>query len=178
MVQPYRFPKLSGIVPVSFRLNRCKRGNNGLENASAVGDDVHVAKADDTEPPAFDYSCSRRVRLFLIIGKMLPAIEFDYQLGGMTHEISNVGFNRYLPSEASAVQATITQRGPKQPLGLGGIFSKSVRVGAQPRNYFPYRLFRIVHGDLTKAPTPTLPRKRERGQALPDRWASYSTGII
>src|SRR5258708_29590609 len=100
---------------------------------------------------------------------MLPAIELDHQFGSMTHEVRDVIFDRDLAPEARAIQAMIAQLQPEDTLGVGGILSERACVGAQFGRDLPCWLF-FVHRDLRcrATPTPTFPRKRERGLTSPN----------
>src|SRR5258706_844410 len=100
---------------------------------------------------------------------MLPAIELDHQLCSVTYEVGDVGFDRHLTPEIRAIQAVITQLGPKDPLCVGRIFSERACVGAQAGRDFRGGLLLLRHRDLRggNSPTPTPPRKRE---SCPGLW--------
>ena len=54
---------------------------------------------------------------------MLPAIEFNDQLGGMADEIGDVSVDRHLPPKACADQTMIAQFEPQQALGIGQVLA-------------------------------------------------------
>src|SRR6266568_1550339 len=96
---------------------------------------------------------------------MLAAVELDHQFCGMTGEVGDVVFDRHLAPEAYAVQPVIAEFRPEDSLSVGGILSEFARVRAEFLRDVPSGVFWIDHRHLRcgKTPTPTLPRKRERG---------------
>ena len=96
---------------------------------------------------------------------MLTAIELHYNFCGMTGEVGDVVFDRYLASEAYAVQPVIAEFRPEDSFGIGGVLSKFARVRTKSLRDVPSGVFWIDHRHLRcgETPTPTLPRKRERG---------------
>jgi len=129
-----------------------------------------IAEAKNMKPFRLNYARTAGVCLFSVIRKMLPAIELDYELGGMTDEIGNIEFDRNLAPETGAVKPMIPQRRPEYAFGIGGVFSKRARVRAEFGGDSPGWTLLLGHRDLRcgDTPTPTLPRKRERGLTVPD----------
>src|SRR6266702_3259930 len=96
---------------------------------------------------------------------MLAAVELDHQFCGMTGEVGDVVFDRHLAPEAYAVQPVIAEFRPEDSLSVGGILSEFARVRAEFLRDVPSGVFWIDHRHLRcgETPTPTLPRRRERG---------------
>jgi len=63
-----------------------------------------IAEAKNLKALCFDYRGARCVGSFSIVGKMLPAIEFDHQSGGMAYEVGDKILDGNLATEAGAVQ--------------------------------------------------------------------------
>src|SRR5260370_12270155 len=101
-------------------------------------------------------------------------MELDHQVWSERYEVRDVGVDRHLKPEIRAIQAVITQLGPKDPLCVGRSVSERACVGAQSRRDFPGGLLLLRHRDLRcgNTPTPTPPRKRERESGLLLGWCS------
>jgi hypothetical protein len=137
---------------------------NRLKDACGIFHHIEIAETKDFETLGFDYSRTRCVRLFGLVGEMLPAVEFDHEHGGVTYEIGDEILDRDLAAEAGAIQSVIAQRSPEDAFCVGGIFSESPSVRTELRGDFPGWAFFVGHRDLRcgDTPTPALPRKRER----------------
>ncbi len=68
-----------------------------------------IAKAKYLEALGLDSRGAYGIRLFSLIGIVLPAIELDHQLCRMTDEIGDVVLDRDLAAEARAIQAMIAE---------------------------------------------------------------------
>src|SRR5258708_21891214 len=103
---------------------------------------------------------------------MLTAVELDHQFCCMTGEVGDVVLDRYLAPEAYAVQPVIAQFRPEDSFGVGGVLSEFARVRTELLRDVPGGGSRINHRHLQcgETPTPTLPRKRERGFDLSRGW--------
>src|SRR5262245_61038819 len=56
--------------------------------------------------------------------KVLPPINFNHELGCVTHEIDNEWSNRGLAPKASAIHAVCAQRSPDDLFCIGGVSSQ------------------------------------------------------
>jgi hypothetical protein len=106
------------------------RRDNCFEHASAIGHHIMIAEAEDTKTPRFNRGGTRGICLFLIVGKVLSAVQFNHQFSRVAQEIGNVAFNWDLTPEANSKQAMIAQFRPQDSLGVGRILSKSASVGS------------------------------------------------
>ena len=83
------------------------RSGNPFKHACAIGHDVKIAEAQDAKASGFDSRATSGVSSLLAVGKVLPAIELDYQFGSMTHEVRDIIPDWHLPSKAGTGQAMI-----------------------------------------------------------------------
>ena len=77
-----------------------------------------IAEAKNAKALGFDNCAAFCVSRLLAIGKMLPAIQLDHQLGSMTYEIGDIASDRDLAPETRAVQAMIAQLGPENTFNV------------------------------------------------------------
>src|SRR5476651_1016865 len=96
-----------------------------------------VAEAKNAKALRFDDSRARSVRLLRLIGKMLSAVEFDYQLRRVADEICDVVLDWDLTAKTGAVQPMIAQLRPEDALCVCRIPSERACVGAQLGRHFP-----------------------------------------
>jgi hypothetical protein len=71
-----------------------------------------IAEANNLKSVCLDDGRTCRIFFLSLVGKMLPTVELDHQLGRVTHEIGDIVPYRHLASEAGAVQSVIAHLGP------------------------------------------------------------------
>jgi len=96
-----------------------------------------IVEAKNVQAFGFNGGRARSICLLSMIGKMLPAVELDHQLGSVTHEVGDVILDRDLAPEAGAVEPMIAEFRPEDSFGVGGILSECARVGSQFVRHFP-----------------------------------------
>jgi hypothetical protein len=77
-----------------------------------------IAKAKNAKTLCFDHGRSRAIGSFLVISKVLSAVQLDYQSGCVTQEVGDIIFDRDLAPEANSDQAMIAQFGPEHSLSV------------------------------------------------------------
>jgi hypothetical protein len=78
-----------------------------------------IAEAENLKALRFDRRRASGVGLLSIVGKMLPAIEFDHELRRVTDEIGDEVLDGDLTPEAGAVQTMIAQLQPEDSFRVG-----------------------------------------------------------
>jgi hypothetical protein len=78
-----------------------------------------VAEAKNAKAFGFDCSRARSVRALLLVGKVLPAVQLDDELGCVAQEVGDIVFDRHLAPEAGTYQAMISQLRPEDSLSIG-----------------------------------------------------------
>jgi hypothetical protein len=66
-----------------------------------------IAKAKNAKTLGFDHRGPRGIGSFLVISKVLSAVQLDYQSSRVTQEIGYIIFDRDLAPEASSDQTMI-----------------------------------------------------------------------
>jgi hypothetical protein len=67
-----------------------------------------IAKAKNEKAFGFDRHRARGICALLVVGKVLAAVQLDYQSSSVTQEVGDIIFDRDLAPEASACQAMVT----------------------------------------------------------------------
>ena len=103
-----------------------QRALNFVQDTIDISQHVVVPEAQDAIAGRFDAVRSRSIRCLLPI--MLPAVEFDDELGFAAHEIDNERTYRGLAPEMRAAQCDVmTEPMPKHALGFGGLCAHAAR---------------------------------------------------
>jgi hypothetical protein len=66
-----------------------------------------IAKAKNAKALGFDHRGPRGIGSFLVISKVLSAVQLDYQSSRVTQEVGDIIFDRDLAPEANSDQTMI-----------------------------------------------------------------------
>ena len=103
-------------------------GENGVEDASRIGEDLIVPEAQDDKSVLLQKLVAFEVQP--AVG-MLAAIRLDNLPTLEAGEVDNIGSNDMLPSEFARWQTTIAEHGPQAMLCFGRIGAHRARAVPQ-----------------------------------------------
>jgi hypothetical protein len=92
-----------------------------------------VAEAQHAKPLAREKGISSGIALLVGCFEVLAAVNLYSETCAMADEIHDIGTDGSLAAEARAKQATATQGGPYQPLGIGRVLSQYASSGELSR---------------------------------------------
>jgi hypothetical protein len=79
----------------------------------------HIVVPDAQNQIAVVFDIGRPLRVFKAALVMLPAIQFNDEMGELTAEIDNIGPDRHLSPKFHSVKTPVAQPKPQGPLGVG-----------------------------------------------------------
>jgi hypothetical protein len=108
-----------------------------LQHSVAIGKHVVIVETQNAIPLGRQKGVSPRIALDVFRLEVLPAVDLDNDVGGVTNKVDDEGTDWRLTSKARTEQPVSAHSIPDGVLRIGGLLSKRSRARALPLRHLP-----------------------------------------